>query len=575
MKKRNAAALLTAAVVLALPVSQAMHATAAINPDLARNLQTWLLGREPSAEEGIDDMNGDGIVNAIDLTLLKRTILNSGAPMPPVTMSVSATEENVKQIGRTLEKDGITWLVQSGSAVEFTVTGTEASVTIAGDGCVYSDEKWRPRYGVFVDGELLTDVVMGEAEQKVSLFSGETERTATVKVIHLSEANNGAIGVKDITVKTGALHPVQPTAKRDLQIEFIGDSITCAYGVEADTQYVSFETGTENFTKSYAYLAAEMLDADYSAVSYSGYGIISGYSNDGAANTDSLVPDYYSLVGRPSDYAVAWDFDSHPNDVVVINLGTNDSSYCAKEIDTRGPEYQAGYEAFLKTVREKNPDAYIICTLGIMGATELYPYLEAAVTAFGDAKTSCYQSPTHTQADGMGADWHPSPLTHQKNAYLIADQICTAIGREWSKIGLDMAADGEYGVDINKEAGANASIYFSDWDKSLWINTVTGGSDPADITAYVRGLSLPAGDYELSFRTTPPEGMTVTYAVRNASDPKKIYCSGAMEDNGAEQTILQAFTMENADADCEIVFFVGGKDSTTITLHEVTLYKTK
>jgi len=284
-------------------------------------------------------------VNAIDLTLLKRDLIaagNSGTGELK-TQTVSLTDTNVKKIGRTLSNDGVTWLVQSGSAVECTVTGTKASVTIEGDGCVYSDEKYRPRYGVYVDGELVADVVMSEPEQVVELFSGSTQRTATVKVMHLSEANNGAIGVKQFDVTSSAASPVKATAKKALSIEFIGDSITCAYGVEADSQYVSFSTGTENFSLSYAYLTAQLLNADYSAVCYSGYGIVSGYSNDGTINTASLVPPIYENTGSLSDYTVPWDFAQNPVDAIVINLGTNDDSYATKDLDTRGLEYQEKY----------------------------------------------------------------------------------------------------------------------------------------------------------------------------------------------------------------------------------------
>ena len=39
-------------------------------------------------------------------------------------------------------------------------------------------------------------------------------------------------------------------------------------------------------------------------------------------------------------------------------------------------EYKDAYIAFLKDIRSKNPDAHIICSLGIMGQ-DLYPSIES------------------------------------------------------------------------------------------------------------------------------------------------------------------------------------------------------
>ena len=416
------AACLTAATVQPLSAS-------AFSIDEAQHLVSALTAQ--TALTAADDFNGDGSVNAVDLTLMKREMHTEEPETGELTAhTVTDIAGCTKQTGRTLTKDGVTWLVQSGSAVECIVTGTEASVTIAGDGHVYSDPKYRPRYAVYVDGEPVKDVVMGETEQTVTLFSSDKQRKASVQVIHLSEANNGAVGVKAFQVTSSAAEPVRPAAKKELSIEFIGDSITCAYGVEAESQYVGFETGTENFTLSYAYLTAQLLEAEYSAVSYSGYGIISGYTGDGNRNTGSLVPPLYEQTG-PGDYAAAWDFSAHKSDVVVVNLGTNDDSFAKTDRSTYGPEFQKEYAAFLKQVRKCNPDAFIICTLGIMGCQELYPYIEAAVQELGDAKISCYESQTQNMTrDGLGADWHPSPKTQELNAHVLAGKICEAIGRE-------------------------------------------------------------------------------------------------------------------------------------------------
>ena len=515
-----------------------------------------------------DDFNGDGKVNAVDLTLMKRSLLaepddDTGEVK---TQTVSVSEENSKLIGRTLEKDGVTWLVHSGSAMECTVTGTEASVTICGDGGINSDEKYRPRYGVYVDGELIKDVVMSEKEQTVELFSGTSARTAAVKVMHLSEANNGCIGVKGITVTSSATKPVKPTPKKDLTIEFIGDSITCAYGVEAESQYVGFSTSTENFSLSYAYLAAQLLDADYSAVCYSGHGIVSGYTNDGTKNTDSLVPPYYEMVGKPNDYQAAWDFDAHPVDVVVLNLGTNDDSYATTELEARGTEYQEKYEEFLKQIRKCNPDAHIICTLGIMGCAELYPYIEAAVEAVGDTKITCYESPVQDMND-LGADWHPSPRTHEKNAYLLADKIAAALGRPSDKIGIDLAAESKLESNIDTESGANAWPYYAEWNRSLNVNISAAGNSPESVTVYVPNLKLPTGKYELSFKATGLTG-EIPYVIRSMRNPETVYVSGTTD----TETTLKAFDLNEAAEDAEIVFMIGDQTG-SITFSEVTLYK--
>ena len=368
--------------------------------------------------------------------------------------------------------------------------------------------------------------------------------------------------------------PVAPTAAKKLSIEFIGDSITCAYGVEGKDQYEGFKTSTENFMKSYAYLTARQLEADYSAVSYSGHGIISGYSSSGDAETESLVPDYYDYVGKIGSYKVPWDFDSHKYDVVVINLGTNDNTYVSVDMDERGPEFVEGYEKFLAQVHEKNPDAYIICTLGTMGCTEEYPLIEEAVKNFkkssGYDRVMSYQAFTHTQADGMGSDWHPSEKTQQNSAYVLADKICQALGMESDQIGIDVAADAEYST-VSGD-GAMISDYFSDWDKSYHITTVTGGTKKESIQSFVSGIGLKkGGKYRLSFQIDTADGAEIPFVIRSKTTGEIIY-EDVFTGKGTKTPFETEFE-SSLTADSEIVFSMGGTDSLRLSLYELKLVK--
>ena len=553
-----------AAITLTAAASLTSSAAGSYTFKDATDLSSYLLGDEG---KGID-VNGDKIVNVFDLVDMRASFTSTGEF---TETTVKADEEHTRFVGRNyIDENGVTWLVQSGSSVEFNVNARSASITLCGDASANNDRDYQSRYGILVDGELVADDMLGEKEKTIELFSGTEARSATIRITHLSEANQGAIGVSGITADSDFAIPVAPTQKKDLSIEFIGDSITCAYGVEGKDQYESFKTTTENFMKSYAYLTAKKLDADYSAVCYSGYGVISAYSNDGSANTTGLVPDYYEYIGRPEAFQKPWDFASHKNDVVVVNLGTNDNTYVSKEFETRSLEFTEGYVKFLKQIRKNNPDAYIICTLGTMGCTEEYPCIEEAVKQFkedtGDTRIMSYQSETHTQSDGFGSDWHPNEGTQQRSAYVLADKICQALGMESDQLGLNVAADAVFSSDTSIPNGMSA--YYSEWDNSYHVTVVQGGDSIDDITLTDSGIGLKKdGKYALSFSINTAEGAELPFVIKDSATGKVIF-EDTFKGTGTQTEYSAEFTSP-VTADADLVISMGGTDSLRVSLYQV------
>ena len=333
-------------------------------------------------------------------------------------------EENVKFSGRVYQKEETTWLVHSGSSIEFYITGSKIEVVLVGDSHIYSAADFRPRFGIFVDDKLFLDSTMKELELNVELYKAEDqEKTVKVKIMLLSENNNGGIGIKSInTYICSNRRAIDPAEKKKINIEFLGDSITCAYGVEGKDQNENFKTTTENASKSYAYLASQILDADYSSVCYSGAGIVSGYSG-GEKNSANLFPPFYKNISRNSNYQGEFDFSEHKYDVIFINLGTNDNNYVKADSSKRNDEFIQEYVNFLGRIREANPDSYIICTVGTLGCEEIYTLIEKAIKLFGDSRVRSFLSPSQNMNDGLGSDWHPSAITHQKLSKLVAEKI--------------------------------------------------------------------------------------------------------------------------------------------------------
>lgn len=347
-------------------------------------------------------------------------------------MIYQITKENVKLIGRTYYYKDALWCGLSGSGIEFIFTGTKATITLVGDDTTQGVKtEGLARVGIYVNGNRVEDIMMDTPEKNICIYENELPEKVHIQVLKLSECAMSTIGIKAVELDT--IDGITPAPDKQRRIEFIGDSITCGYGVDLEVAEASFTTDTEDMTKAYAYKTAGYLDADYSMVSFSGYGIISGYTDSDEKVTNELVPTYYEKTGfsyaKPYGslelHKVAWDFNQFIPHIVVINLGTNDDSYC-KDIKERQDDFSKAYVAFLSTVRRHNPNATILCTVGIMGE-RIYSAVEKAVK---DYKTISKDTMIHSlmfhdqlPEDGYAVSWHPTDITHTKAALVLTEKI--------------------------------------------------------------------------------------------------------------------------------------------------------
>ena len=330
---------------------------------------------------------------------------------------------NFSIIGRGFrDKDGTLWCVQSGSGAEFGFSGKKLVLTVKGGATAFPKDENSVRMVVFVNGERKLDTVLDENEQSFVLIESEHPVSAEIRIVKASEAAKSVMGIVSVSADdTAELSPVKEKA---IKIEFIGDSITCGYGVDDEVIEHSFSTSTEDCTKAFAYKTARALGAQYSMFSYSGWGVVSGWTEDGTRALDKLIAPYYESVGfceaAPGDIRVqdiGWDFGAYQPDIVVINLGTNDESYCGMD-EVRREEFVKEYVKFLSLIRSHNSEALILCTLGIMGDA-LFPCVERACKEYraltGDKNVSALRFvPQDGELDGYAVNWHPTEKTHDK-----------------------------------------------------------------------------------------------------------------------------------------------------------------
>jgi len=360
-------------------------------------------------------------------------------------MNYSASD--LKWYGRTLDHNTVRYFDFSASGFEFCFTGTNAKATILSDSknwnaenkavlAIYvkklnSPEEYKnTSYWNFLDEEPNQKITMEDYEQEYQLFNSMEVQTVVIKVIKLSEVNFGTAGLKSLEIE-GTL--VQAKSIENFKkIEFIGDSITCGYGIDGVFEKDIFTTQQERADKSYAFLTAKNLKAEFNCVSWSGIGIISNYVDESInlPNNQVLMPMVWpytdkSLSLRLGVEPEVWDEKKFSPDVVVINLGTNDSSF-VRDVEERRLAFVSGYRQLLEAVHRRSPNAKICCCLGVMGQL-LCDSVEEAISLFSNefknTKIKFVKFPVQDESDGIGADWHPSENTHKKIANLLSKEL--------------------------------------------------------------------------------------------------------------------------------------------------------
>ena len=206
---------------------------------------------------------------------------------------------------------------------------------------------------------------------------------------------------------------IQATPDNDLYIEFLGDSISCGWGVVGshDGGYAS-----QDGTLAYPYLVAQALGADYSIMGLSGRGVV--YGTD--LNFDK---DYLSASPLRSDEAYAFERKA---DIVVINLGTNDRGLHA---DTA--EFEAGYLRLLERVFENNGgDCIVYCLWGAMNDTyntQIQNAIAAYRASHADAQIYTLELAASTVAGGDPSWGHPSASDHAGYTAALTNALKTVI----------------------------------------------------------------------------------------------------------------------------------------------------
>ena len=369
---------------------------------------------------------------------------------------------DLKWYGRNFDHEGVRYFNYSCSGFEFCFTGKKAVATILSDPNKQKKTE-RGVIGIYVteiknakeykgasfwenfpaEGLEPVRIELKQQENECVLFESDIEKTVVIKVLKLSECAFGMAGLKKLELKGVLREPQQPQTKRVVhealegpKIEFIGDSITCGYGIEGIWEKDTFTTTQERPDKAYAFLTARALGAEFQLCSWSGIGIISNYVDPATIflpETHWLMPACWPYTDKSGQLRLkqepeVWDAGKFPPDIVVINLGTNDTSWF-RGLEERRLAYVAGLRQLIEAVHRRSPKAKICCCLGIMGQ-ELCDSVKEACKLFSkdfpSVPVKTVKFDLQKEEDGIGADWHPSPVTHKKAAKKL-----TAVLREW------------------------------------------------------------------------------------------------------------------------------------------------
>lgn len=333
---------------------------------------------------------------------------------------INAANPAIRYVGRIdfsdKENPRFDW---PGVYIQFQFTGKSCAVKM-------SDTR-HDYFQVLVD-DLPAKVMKVTSDTVLVIADNLKNKLHRVEIVKRTEGEQGTATFSGIYLDKGAAISPWPNLPKH-KIQFIGNSITCGYGVEGKSKNEHFKPETENAYESYAPITARAFDADYHLVSHSGYGVVRNYGYKEKTSPEPMPSKYdqvYDLKKQPK-----WNFSNWVPDAVVINLGTNDFSthpFPDKAV------FQRGYENLILRVQKNYPGVPVFCIVGPMIDEPCYSYVKEMVEAFRQVHqvSNVYfvGVPTYLMIPGhdLGADSHPNYSGQKKTASFLVPVMSSVLG---------------------------------------------------------------------------------------------------------------------------------------------------
>ena len=320
--------------------------------------------------------------------------------------------------GRTeMDKTTQATLAWSGARVRMRFQGKSVAMRMTDDtreNCVV----------VRIDGARQAKLRLDAADGLYTLASDLAPGEHTVEVVRATEAMLGQPRFHGFILEPdGAVLPWG--REPDRRILFVGDSITCGYGVEVDDPNLPFTAATENFCDSYTGLTVEALQADYCVVSRSGIGMVRNYDGPFDGSPDAMPAIYPRLFFQSE--TPRWDAIRFVPQVICINLGTNDFSTAGVNVD----RYVAAYREFAAGLLTQYPDARLVLLQGPMNNSDALRdalrRVEAALSEKFAGRVSFLELTAQGKL-GFGASYHPSRAQSRLNATELTAYLSKLMG---------------------------------------------------------------------------------------------------------------------------------------------------
>lgn len=323
-----------------------------------------------------------------------------------------------------------------GSGIEFDVISSQKSIFSR---VVYNKfvDNCNCKYfiKVFLDGsQFLSKEISNTAGFDVSVTLNVDPQASNavynLKFLKQSEAycgdSTGVMEVVNVSLSGGSFTSTKSTGEKNTQqlnILFVGDSITCAYGVD-QSMPCSFTASTENVFDGYAGIVSKHFNANPQFICWSGKGVVRNYGATRQISSSPMPVFYNRTIAQEA--ATFWDPIFFEADLVYLMLGTNDYSTEPAPADNI---FIDGLVNLMKRITIDYPKSKLIVACAPMQTGNQCANIESGVIKYNNNRSNSADGASYLYLDpslldeGLGCDYHPNKASSQNIANIVISKI--------------------------------------------------------------------------------------------------------------------------------------------------------